>query len=61
MNFSNSGHDIQSAVIEQVTKKSFVEYLNENIFGPLQMDHTQVTNLLSRPHPQGYQAMMAQI
>ncbi|WP_353375203.1 serine hydrolase [Microbulbifer sp. ANSA001] len=54
MNFSNSGHDIQSAVIEQVTKKSFVEYLNENIFGPLQMDHTQVTNLLSRPHPQGY-------
>ncbi|MEN0005639.1 MAG: serine hydrolase [Bacteroidota bacterium] len=38
--YCNSGYVLLTAIIEEVTQQSFVEWTNEHIFEPLKMDHT---------------------
>jgi CubicO group peptidase (beta-lactamase class C family) len=45
--YSNTGYVTLSAIIEKVSGVSFADYLDENIFSKLDMNHTQVINLLS--------------
>lgn len=40
--YSNTGYVVLAAVVEKVSGKSFAEYLDENIFEPLEMKHTFV-------------------
>lgn len=40
--YSNSGYIILSLVIENISKMSYHRFLKENIFDPLQMQHTTV-------------------
>ncbi len=40
--YSNSGYILLATVIEKITKKSFGEWLEENVFKPLGMNHTKV-------------------
>lgn len=39
--YSNTGYTLLAEIIKRVTNKSFAEYTQENIFGPLQMNNTQ--------------------
>lgn len=48
--YSNTGYVTLSAIIERVSKMSFAQYLDENIFQPLKMNNTKVINLLSEPN-----------
>ena len=38
--YSNIGYDILSYILQNVTGQTSVEYMQENIFDPLEMDHT---------------------
>jgi CubicO group peptidase (beta-lactamase class C family) len=38
--YSNTGYTILALLVERVSGKPFHQYLEENIFSPLQMDHT---------------------
>jgi CubicO group peptidase (beta-lactamase class C family) len=40
--YSNSGYVMLGAIIEQVSEKTFAEFLKENIFEPLNMERTVV-------------------
>lgn len=40
--YNNSGYHLLGLIIEQVSKRSYAEYLNENIFAPLNMANTLV-------------------
>ncbi len=40
--YSNDGYALLGAVIERAAGQSYAEYLDENILGPLGMDHTTV-------------------
>jgi len=40
--YSNTGYALLALIIEKVSKKSFADFLNKNIFKPLEMNHTQV-------------------
>lgn len=40
--YSNSGYIILSCIIERISGKSYKAFLEENIFKPLKMDHTEV-------------------
>lgn len=42
--YSNSGYTLLAEIIKRVTNKSFAEYTQENIFGPLKMNDTQFYN-----------------
>jgi len=42
--YSNTGYVILSVIIEQVSGKSYAEFLESSIFSPLGMLHTQVYN-----------------
>ncbi|MDH6254081.1 CubicO group peptidase (beta-lactamase class C family) [Chryseobacterium sp. H1D6B] len=46
--YSNSGYIILSLIIEKVSGKSYSQFINENIFIPLNMAHTKVCDE-SRP------------
>lgn len=48
--YSNTGYVVLSAIIERVSQMSFADYLEKNIFKPLDMQHTKVVNLLSEPN-----------
>lgn len=48
--YSNTGYVTLSAIIERVSKMSFAQYLDKNIFQPLKMNNTKVINLLSEPN-----------
>lgn len=48
--YSNTGYAFLASIIERVSKKSFGEFLNQNIFKPLDMKHTLVYR--SRYQPQ---------
>lgn len=39
--YSNTGYTLLAEVIKRVTQKSFAEYVKENVFDPLKMNHTQ--------------------
>lgn len=38
--YSNTGYAVLAMVVEKVSGKRFAEYLKDNIFAPLKMDHT---------------------
>ncbi|WP_049790094.1 serine hydrolase domain-containing protein [Paenibacillus sp. JDR-2] len=40
--YSNSGYILLGAILEQITGQSYADYLQEHIFRPLGMNHTQV-------------------
>lgn len=40
--YSNSGYIILSGIIEKISGQSYKKFLEENIFKPLKMDHTEV-------------------
>ncbi|NIF05205.1 beta-lactamase family protein [Chryseobacterium sp. Tr-659] len=48
--YSNTGYVFLASIIERVSRKSFGEFLNQNIFKPLDMKHTLVYR--SRYQPQ---------
>ncbi|RQO40539.1 serine hydrolase [Chryseobacterium sp. KBW03] len=48
--YSNTGYAFLASIIERVSKKSFGEFMNQNIFKPLDMKHTLVYR--SRYQPQ---------
>ncbi len=41
-NYSNTGYVILSLLIEKIAEKSYAEYLKQNVFDPLKMQHTLV-------------------
>lgn len=43
--YSNSGYIILSSIIENISKMSYAQFVQENIFNPLQMQHTRVYEL----------------
>ena len=43
--YSNNGYKILMCILERVTGQSIQEYMDENIFTPLQMDHTGFDSL----------------
>ena len=40
--YSNAGYSLLAAIIELMSGKSYDEYLDENIFQPLHMTHTDL-------------------
>jgi CubicO group peptidase (beta-lactamase class C family) len=42
--YSNTGYALLASIIERVSKKTYAEFLNENIFTPLEMKRTRVYN-----------------
>ncbi|MGH1516905.1 serine hydrolase domain-containing protein [Chryseobacterium sp. JK1] len=40
--YSNTGYALLASIIERVSKKNFGEFLSQNIFKPLGMDHTLI-------------------
>ena len=43
--YSNNGYKILMCILEKVTGQSIQDYMDENIFNPLQMDHTGFDSL----------------
>jgi len=43
--YSNNGYKILMCILERVTEQSIQDYMDENIFTPLQMDHTGFDSL----------------
>lgn len=41
-NYSNTGYLLLCTIIEKISGKNFVQYVAENIFKPLKMNHTEV-------------------
>ena len=48
--YSNTGYVILSTIIEHISQQSFEDFIQENIFNPLNMTHSRVINLLSNPN-----------
>ncbi len=46
--YSNIGYVFLASIVEKISGLGFEEYLNQKIFDPLQMDHTQIYTLLSK-------------
>lgn len=42
--YSNTGYAVLASIVERVSGKSFHEFMEDNIFGPLHMEHTFVYN-----------------
>lgn len=47
--YSNTGYLLLSTIIERISKQSFSEYLNDNIFTPLDMQDTKVLFRYAEP------------
>ncbi len=48
--YSNTGYVLLSAIIERISEQSFENFLQQQIFVPLEMTHSRVVNLLSEPN-----------
>jgi len=48
--YSNTGYVMLSIIIEHITQQSFEDFIQDNIFNPLNMTHSRVINLLSNPN-----------
>lgn len=48
--YSNTGYVTLSALVERISKTSFEEYMDLNIFKPLNMNNSKIVNLLSKPN-----------
>ncbi len=46
-NYNNTAYGLAALVVERISGKSFTEFLEENVFGPLAM-----TRSMARPHPE---------
>lgn len=46
--YNNTGYVLLAAIIENVSKKSFEEFMQDALFTPLQMKNTRVWNLVSK-------------
>jgi len=46
-NYQNSNYITLATIIENVSGKSYTDYIRENIFKPLQLDHTHLEDLTS--------------
>jgi len=49
--YSNAGYVLLAEIIERVSGTSFQRFMSSNIFNPLNMNDTQVFNLLSETEP----------
>lgn len=49
--YSNTGYLLLATIIERVSKKSFADFLKENIFDPLKMKNSLVYRSRYRPQP----------
>jgi len=49
-NYSNTGYVFLSTIIEHISQQSFENYMQENIFNPLNMSNSGVVTLLSKPN-----------
>lgn len=47
--YSNTGYALLASIIEKVSKKTFADFLQDNIFKPLQMSNTFVYTRRSKP------------
>ena len=57
--YSNNGYKILMCILERVTGQSIQEYMDENIFTPMQMDHTgfdsiEFMDVHATPHTRKY-------
>ena len=43
--YSSYGYNLLSAVVEGASGQSFLEYMDEHVFGPLGMDHTEADQI----------------
>ncbi|NVJ61549.1 MAG: beta-lactamase family protein [Gammaproteobacteria bacterium] len=48
--YSNTGYVVLASLIEKVSGQSFEQYMDDNIFKPLNMEDSSVFNLLSSPN-----------
>lgn len=49
--YSNTGYALLASVIEKVSGKSYADYMQEAVFAPLRLDHTQVYTRRYKPRP----------
>ncbi len=49
--YSNTGYVLLAEIVERVSGQSFEQFMLSSVFGPLEMDDTQVFNLLSSTEP----------
>ncbi len=48
--YSNTGYVMLSIIIEHISQQSFENFMQEEVFNPLNMSHSRVFNLLSKPN-----------